>query len=94
MEGLYETLMTKSKKVVEYIESKGMQKGYVTKRVIQNPHFNICKDVDSVCCLFFEGLTSMLNKMVKDGEVDPELRNIEPTNFAKIEAFFYREDWV
>jgi len=35
--------MTRNKKVNEFIEQRGVSKGYVTKRVLQNSHFNICK---------------------------------------------------
>ena len=41
--GLIEILLTRSKKVNEFVETSGMPKGYVIKRVVQNPHFTICK---------------------------------------------------
>lgn len=45
MKGFIETLLTRNKRVNEYLEQREISKGYVTKRIVQNSHFNICKQV-------------------------------------------------
>jgi len=67
--------MTRNKKVIEFVETSGVQKGYIIKRVVQNPHFMIC-------------LTALLNQMYKKEEVEGDLKNISPSSISKLADFF------
>ncbi len=44
--------MTRNKRINEYIEQSEVSKGYITKRVIQNPHFTICNIETYFSCFY------------------------------------------
>lgn len=71
---LVELVMNKSRVVKTVIESNNLSRGQINKITIEDIHFNLC-------------LKMLLNQLYKDGEINPELKNIEKTTFAKLEKF-------
>ena len=76
----------------EFIETSGIQKGFIIKRVVQNPHFTICKNffTEGNGSINFIGIgfTALLNQMYKKEEVEGDLKNISPSSLAKLGNFF------